>query len=35
VSDGTVKYADGIRESLEMLAKADVMGFTLRIVSAA
>jgi alkylation response protein AidB-like acyl-CoA dehydrogenase len=27
--DGTVKYADGIRESLEMLAKADVMGFTL------
>jgi alkylation response protein AidB-like acyl-CoA dehydrogenase len=27
--DGTVKYADGIRESLDMLAKADVMGFTL------
>ncbi len=27
--DGKVKYADGIKESLEMLAKADVMGFTL------
>ncbi|MBN1788134.1 MAG: acyl-CoA dehydrogenase family protein [Sedimentisphaerales bacterium] len=27
--DGTVSYADGIRESLEMLAKADVMGFTM------
>jgi alkylation response protein AidB-like acyl-CoA dehydrogenase len=27
--DGTVTYAKGIRESLEKLAKADVMGFTL------
>jgi len=27
--DGTVSYADGIRESLDMLAKANVMGFTL------
>lgn len=27
--DGTVNYADGIRESLDMLAKANVMGFTL------
>ncbi len=27
--DGTVSYADGIRESLEMLAKANVMGFTM------
>jgi len=27
--DGTVTYADGIRESLEKLAQADVMGFTL------
>lgn len=29
LEDGTVKYADGIAESLEALAKADVMGFTL------
>ena len=28
-ADGTVSYAKGIRESLEQLAKADVMGFTL------
>jgi alkylation response protein AidB-like acyl-CoA dehydrogenase len=28
-ADGTVSYADGIRESLEMLAKANVMGFTM------
>jgi alkylation response protein AidB-like acyl-CoA dehydrogenase len=28
-TDGTVSYADGIRESLEMLAKANVMGFTM------
>jgi alkylation response protein AidB-like acyl-CoA dehydrogenase len=27
--DGTVTYAKGIQESLEQLAKADVMGFTL------
>jgi alkylation response protein AidB-like acyl-CoA dehydrogenase len=27
--DGTVTYAKGIRESIEKLAKADVMGFTL------
>jgi len=27
--DGSVKYAKGIAESLEKLAKADVMGFTL------
>jgi 3-(methylthio)propanoyl-CoA dehydrogenase len=27
--DGSVTYAKGIRESLEKLAKADVMGFTL------
>ncbi|MCE5341662.1 MAG: acyl-CoA dehydrogenase family protein [Planctomycetaceae bacterium] len=27
--DGNVKYADGIKESINMLAKADVMGFTL------
>jgi alkylation response protein AidB-like acyl-CoA dehydrogenase len=27
--DGSVTYAEGIRESLEQLAKADVMGFTL------
>jgi alkylation response protein AidB-like acyl-CoA dehydrogenase len=27
--NGTVSYAKGIRESLEQLAKADVMGFTL------
>ena len=27
--DGTVSYADGIKESLDMLAKANVMGFTL------
>ncbi|OQA02758.1 MAG: Acyl-CoA dehydrogenase [Planctomycetes bacterium ADurb.Bin401] len=27
--DGKVKYADGIKESLDMLAKAHVMGFTL------
>jgi alkylation response protein AidB-like acyl-CoA dehydrogenase len=27
--DGTVTYAKGIRESVEKLAKADVMGFTL------
>jgi 3-(methylthio)propanoyl-CoA dehydrogenase len=27
--DGTVSYAKGIKESLEMLAKANVMGFTL------
>ena len=27
--DGTVSYADGIRESLDMLAKAHVMGSTL------
>jgi alkylation response protein AidB-like acyl-CoA dehydrogenase len=27
--DGTVTYSDGIRESLEKLAQADVMGFTL------
>jgi alkylation response protein AidB-like acyl-CoA dehydrogenase len=27
--DGTVSYAQGIKESLEKLAKADVMGFTL------
>jgi alkylation response protein AidB-like acyl-CoA dehydrogenase len=27
--DGTVTYAEGIRESIEKLAKADVMGFTL------
>jgi alkylation response protein AidB-like acyl-CoA dehydrogenase len=27
--DGTVSYAPGIKESLEKLAKADVMGFTL------
>ncbi|MEN6385208.1 MAG: acyl-CoA dehydrogenase family protein [Phycisphaerales bacterium] len=27
--DGKVAYADGIRESLDMLAKANVMGFTL------
>ncbi|OHB51921.1 MAG: acyl-CoA dehydrogenase, partial [Planctomycetes bacterium GWF2_41_51] len=27
--DGKVTYADGIRESLDMLAKANVMGFTL------
>ena len=27
--DGTVTYAKGIRESLDKLAKADVMGFTL------
>ncbi|MHC4149085.1 MAG: acyl-CoA dehydrogenase family protein, partial [Planctomycetota bacterium] len=27
--DGTVTYAKGIAESLEKLAKADVMGFTL------
>jgi len=27
--DGTVAYAKGIQESLEQLAKADVMGFTL------
>ena len=27
--DGKVSYADGIRESLDMLAKANVMGFTL------
>lgn len=27
--DGTVTYADGIKESLDMLAKANVMGFTL------
>jgi alkylation response protein AidB-like acyl-CoA dehydrogenase len=27
--DGRVSYADGIKESLEMLAKANVMGFTL------
>jgi len=27
--DGTVSYAKGIAESLEKLAKADVMGFTL------
>jgi len=27
--NGTVSYADGIRESLDMLAKANVMGFTL------
>jgi len=27
--DGTVTYADGIAESLDALAKADVMGFTL------
>lgn len=29
LEDGTVKYADGIAESLDALAKADVMGFTL------
>ncbi|MCF7955940.1 MAG: acyl-CoA dehydrogenase family protein [Phycisphaerae bacterium] len=29
LEDGTVKLADGIAESLEALAKADVMGFTL------
>jgi alkylation response protein AidB-like acyl-CoA dehydrogenase len=28
-TDGTVTYAKGIQESLEKLAKADVMGFTL------
>ena len=28
-ADGTVSYAKGIRESLEKLAKADAMGFTL------
>ena len=28
-ADGRVKYADGIAESLDALAKADVMGFTL------
>ena len=27
--DGTVSYADGIKDSLDMLAKANVMGFTL------
>lgn len=27
--DGTVSYADGIKQSLDMLAKANVMGFTL------
>ena len=27
--DGSVAYAEGIKESLEQLAKADVMGFTL------
>lgn len=27
--DGRVKYADGIKDSLDMLAKAHVMGFTL------
>ena len=27
--DGTVSYADGIKDSLNMLAKANVMGFTL------
>ncbi len=27
--DGSVKYADGIAQSLDMLAKAQVMGFTL------
>ena len=27
--DGTVSYADGIAESLDALAKAEVMGFTL------
>ncbi|MCX5633182.1 MAG: acyl-CoA dehydrogenase family protein [Phycisphaerae bacterium] len=27
--DGTVSYAKGIKESLDMLAKANVMGFTL------
>jgi hypothetical protein len=27
--DGTVSYAQGIRESMDALAKADVMGFTL------
>ncbi|MGA2915035.1 MAG: acyl-CoA dehydrogenase family protein [Sedimentisphaerales bacterium] len=27
--DGTVSYADGIKKSLDMLAKANVMGFTL------
>jgi 3-(methylthio)propanoyl-CoA dehydrogenase len=27
--DGRVKYADGIAEALDSLAKADVMGFTL------
>jgi len=27
--DGTVSYASGIKESLDMLAKANVMGFTL------
>ncbi len=29
LENGTVKYADGIAESLQALAKADVMGFTL------
>jgi alkylation response protein AidB-like acyl-CoA dehydrogenase len=28
-ADGTVSYADGIKASLDMLAKANVMGFTL------
>ena len=28
-ADGSVSYADGIRESLDALSKADVMGFTL------